>query len=53
MAGSLMADAKEISKYKLDLVGVWEYRRSDGTEMALNQQVNIHFPMERGMRIMN
>jgi hypothetical protein len=30
-----------------------EYRRSDGTEMAPNQQVNIHFSMESRMRIMN
>jgi hypothetical protein len=41
---------EEISKYKLDLV---EYRRSDGTEVALNRQANIPFSMERGMRIMN
>jgi hypothetical protein len=30
-----------------------EYRRSDGTEVAPNPQTNIHFSMERGMRIMN
>jgi hypothetical protein len=29
-----------------------EYRRSDGTEVAPNQQANIYFSMER-MRIMN
>jgi hypothetical protein len=45
-----MTVAKEISKYKLDL---WEYGRSDGTEVASNQQVNKHFSMETGMRIMN
>jgi hypothetical protein len=49
-AGWLMTVAKEISKYKLDLV---EYRKSDGTEVAPSQQANIHFSMERGMRIMN
>jgi hypothetical protein len=31
----------------------WEYRRSDGTEVALNQQANIYFSMERGKTIMN
>jgi hypothetical protein len=31
----------------------WEYRRSDEAEVALNQQTNIYFSMERGMRIMN
>jgi hypothetical protein len=31
----------------------WEYRRSDGTEVAPNQQVNIHLSMDGGMRIMN
>jgi hypothetical protein len=46
---SFMAVAKEI-KYKLDL---WEYRRSDGAKVAPNQRVNIHFSMERGIRIMN
>jgi hypothetical protein len=45
-----MTVAKEISKYKLDLVGVM---RSDGTEVAPNQQANIHFSMERGMTVMN
>jgi hypothetical protein len=38
-AGSLRAVAEEISKYKLELVG--EYRRSDGTELALNQQASF------------
>jgi hypothetical protein len=50
MADSLMTAAKELSKYKLHLV---EYRRSNGTEVALNQQSNIYFSMEREMRIMN
>jgi hypothetical protein len=31
----------------------WEYRRSDGTEVAPNQQANINFSMVRGMRIVN
>jgi hypothetical protein len=39
---------KGISTYKLHLVGYW---RSDGTGVALNQQANIHFSVERGMRI--
>jgi hypothetical protein len=42
----LRAVMEEILKYKLDL-------RSDGMEVAPNQQVNIHFSMERGMKIMN
>jgi hypothetical protein len=41
-AGSLMAVAEEISEYKLDLVGVQEVRWA-----------NIHFSMEKGMKIMN
>jgi hypothetical protein len=45
-----MTVAKELSKYKLDLV---EYRRLDGTGVALNHQSNIHFSMEWEMRIMN
>jgi hypothetical protein len=31
---------------------LWKYRRADGPEVAPNQH-NIHFSMERGMRIMN
>jgi hypothetical protein len=35
MAGSLRAVAEEISKYKLDLVGVWEVRwNGSGNEQA-------------------
>jgi hypothetical protein len=45
-----MTVAKEISKYKLHLVGVQEVTWD---EAAPNQQANIHFSMERGMRIMN
>jgi hypothetical protein len=45
-AGSLTAVAEEISKYKLDLVGIHK---------VIHQQVNIrvHFSMERSVRIMN
>jgi hypothetical protein len=46
-----MTVAKVISKYKLDLAG--EYRRLDGAGVAPNQQANIHFSMEGGMRIMS
>jgi hypothetical protein len=49
-AGSLMTVIKEMSKCTLDLLG---YRKSDGTEMAPNQQANIHVSMERGMRMIN
>jgi endonuclease/exonuclease/phosphatase family metal-dependent hydrolase len=48
-AVSLMAVAEDISKCKSDLVGVQEV---DGTKVALNQQANIHFSMEKGMKIM-
>jgi hypothetical protein len=48
-AGSLMTAAKEISKYKLDLVGMHEVRRDRG---ANNQKANIH-STERGIRITN
>jgi hypothetical protein len=41
---SLMAFAKGLGKYKLDFVGV---------QVRPNQQANIHFSVERGMRIMN
>jgi hypothetical protein len=49
-AGSLRTVAEEVSKYKLDLLGVLEVRWGGG---ALNQQANIHFYMEWGMKIMN
>jgi hypothetical protein len=51
-ASSLMRVAKELSKYKLDIVGVlaqvvrWD---RSGTEPV----VNIYFSMERRMRIIN
>jgi hypothetical protein len=47
-AGLLRAVVEEIS-FNSDLV---EYR-SDGVKVAVNQQANIHFSLERGMRIMN
>jgi hypothetical protein len=46
---SLTTVAEEVSEYNSDW---WEYR-SNETEVAPDQQVNIHFSMERGMRIMN
>jgi hypothetical protein len=48
--GSLTTVAKEISKYKLDLVRVQEVRWG---KVARNQQANIHFSKESLMRIMN
>jgi hypothetical protein len=48
--GSLRAATEEISKSKLDLVGVHKVRWDGG---GTNQQANVHFSMERGMRIMN
>jgi endonuclease/exonuclease/phosphatase family metal-dependent hydrolase len=51
-ASSLRAAAQEISEYNLDLMGVQEIDRTEVT-LALNQQANIHFSMERGMKIMN
>jgi hypothetical protein len=47
-SGSLKAVSREVGKYKLDL---WEYRKSDGTRVALNQQTIIHSSMEMGMLI--
>jgi hypothetical protein len=50
-AGSLRTVAEEISKYKLDLVGVQEVRwDGGGTEPAGEC---IFFFMEKGMKIMN
>jgi exonuclease III len=49
-AGSLRAVAEEISKYKLDLVGVQEVRwGGGGTEHA----GDYTFSMERGIKVMN
>jgi exonuclease III len=42
-AGLLRAVGEEISKYKLDLVGVQEVRWN---EMSMNEQANIHFSVE-------
>jgi hypothetical protein len=48
--GSLRAVAEEISKYKLDLVGVQEVRwDGGGTEPA----GKYTFSMEKGMKLMN
>jgi hypothetical protein len=49
-AGSLVRVSKELSNYKLGLVGCM---RSDERALAPNQQENTHFSAERGMRIMN
>jgi hypothetical protein len=49
-AGSLRAVAEKSQNITLI---EWEYRKSDGTEMAQNQQPNIRFSMESGMKIMN
>jgi hypothetical protein len=49
-AGFLMTVSRELSKYKLDLVGTQEVRwEGGGTE----QQENTHFSTEWGMKIMN
>jgi hypothetical protein len=48
-SGSLKTVARELGKYKLDLV----YRRSDGTRAALTGQRNVHSSMERGMKIIS
>jgi hypothetical protein len=54
-AGSLMTVAKKKKEEKknqnINYIQ-WEYR-SYGTRVALNQQANIFFSMERAMRIMN
>jgi hypothetical protein len=49
-AGFLMTASRELSRYKLDLVGC---RKSDGRAVALNLLENTHFSTERGMKIMN
>jgi hypothetical protein len=45
-----MTVVKEISEYELDVVGMQEIRWD---EVAPNQEVNIHFSMERGLKIIN
>jgi hypothetical protein len=49
-ADSLMTVSRELSKYKLDLVGV---QRSDSRAVAPNLRENTHFSTERGTIIMN
>jgi hypothetical protein len=44
-AGSLMTVSRELSRYKIDLVGVQEVRSEGGG--------NTHFSTERGMINMN
>jgi hypothetical protein len=44
-----MTVLKELSRYRLDLVGVQEVRRA----VAPHQKGNTHFSMGRGMRTMN
>jgi hypothetical protein len=48
--GSLIAVSRELSRYRLDLVGMQEVR---WRAVAPYQQGNIHFSMEIGMRTMN
>jgi hypothetical protein len=45
---SLRTAARELGKYRLDLVGV---QGSDGRRETLNGQRIIHFSMDRGMGI--
>jgi exonuclease III len=49
-SGSLKMVARELGKYKLDLVGVQEVR---GMKAALNRQRFIHSSMEWGMKIIS
>jgi hypothetical protein len=44
-AGLLLTVSKELSKCKLDSAGV--------QEVTPNKKANVHFSMERGMKIMN
>jgi exonuclease III len=49
-AGSMKTVARELGKYKLDLVGVQEVRwEKNGTERA----EDVRFSMERGMKIIS
>jgi hypothetical protein len=45
-AGSLKTLARKTGKYKLDEVGIQEVRW-DGTRVALNRQMIIHFFLQR------
>jgi hypothetical protein len=49
-AVSIARVSKELSKYKLDLVGVQEVRLEGGVTEPTGEYT---FSMERGMRIMN
>jgi hypothetical protein len=49
-ADSLTSAQKELSKYKLDLVGVHKVRWE---VVALNQQENTYSSMEKEMKTMN
>jgi hypothetical protein len=48
-AGSLRQGQK---KYQNISYIYCEYRRPNGAEVALNEQANIHFSVERGVRVM-
>jgi exonuclease III len=48
-SGSFKTVARELGKYKLDLVGVQEVR----SRAALNGQRIIHSSMEQGMKIIS
>jgi hypothetical protein len=49
-AGSLVTVSKELSIYKLDIVGVQEV---SWEAVAPNRQKNTHFSMGKGMGTMN
>jgi hypothetical protein len=49
-AGSLKTVSRELARY-VRFSGIC--RRSDGRAVALNLRENIHFSMEREMRIIN
>jgi hypothetical protein len=50
-AGSLTTAAKEISKYKLDLMGIQEVKWDGGSAESVGE--NTFFNRKGGMRIMN
>jgi exonuclease III len=50
-AGSLRAVAEEISKYKLDLVGVQEVRWDGGGTEPAGGYIYIYISMEMGLKI--
>jgi hypothetical protein len=49
-AGSLMAAARELRRYKLDVVGLQEVKWTKGAQY---KQVNIIFSMGKGMKIIS